>query len=120
MNECTMSSGRLILFFLFLLLASSCRKEAKPCNTNAPERDFPWLEAHIDSIDRTPCIIEAHVFEYRGNHSIYVRGCSELDESSYLFDCSGTIMCEFNVFGGVNTCTDFDDKSDYIGQIYPD
>jgi len=109
----------LLLSMLIFLVLSSCQKETKPCNTNDPVRDFDWLEAHIDSIDREPCIIEAHIFEYRGNQTIYVRGCSELDESSYLFDCSGALMCEFNAFGSVNTCPDFDDESEYGGQVYP-
>jgi|GEM_PF-3964507 len=114
-----MNFGKLLSCFLIVLAVSSCRKTKEPCNSKNPAEDFPWLVTHLDSIDVDPCNIEAHVFDYRGNHSVYVRGCSELDESSFLFDCSGTVMCEFNIFGNINTCTDFENASEYVGQVYP-
>ncbi len=110
----------LISCFSILSVVYSCKKPLDPCNTENPSTDFPWLQTHIDSIDRTPCKIEAHMFTYEGAQTIYVIGCNELNEASLLFDCSGTILCEFRTSAGINTCSDFDSASEYIGQIYPE
>jgi len=109
----------IFLIPLIITVAFSCRKSVDPCNTNNPAKDFPWLEMHLDSIEREPCNIEVHIFEYRGNHAVYAIGCSALDESSLLFDCTGSLLCEFNISLGVNTCPDFDGNNEYIGQVYP-
>lgn len=110
----------LLLCSLILIAFYSCQKTEEPCNTNNPAVDFPWLQMHLDTIDREPCNIEAHIFRYGGNQVIYVIGCSDLDESSLVFDCSGSVICEFRVNAGINTCPDFDSTNEYVGQIYPD
>lgn len=111
----------LLLFFsLMLITVYSCKKTEEPCNTANPATDFAWLQMHLDTIDREPCNIEAHMFQYGGNQVIYVIGCSDLNESSLLFDCSGSVLCEFRVSAGINTCPDFDSNNEYLGQVYPE
>jgi len=117
-----MRVGKLIalsICFLIIIATYSCRKAEDPCSTNNPAQDFPWLQSHLDSIDREPCNIEVHIFKYDGEHTVYVIGCSDLGEPSLLFDCSGTQLCEFNEGVGVNTCPDFVSTNEYVGQVYP-
>jgi hypothetical protein len=104
---------------LLLMVVASCREDKKDavlepgqnyCHTQNPLEDLNWLKELKDSFEISEKATGAQIigYEYQGNDVFLINSCVGCaDEMWQVYDCSGSVICQFGGIAGLDTCPGF-------------
>jgi hypothetical protein len=98
------------LFFLIAWLACTPKKEIYGgCNHKNPIEDLEWLKQSISNMQLSGGVKGYVVmYTYNGSQVFLINNCLSCPDALVrVFDCSGSAICEFGGYAGVNSCPDF-------------
>jgi PBP1b-binding outer membrane lipoprotein LpoB len=107
-----------IFIIISIVLLTSCSETKElittTCNTNNPLEDLTWLYEIKTNFDKSASASKKQIIQYTyKNETVFMidicNGCS--DNLTAVYNCEGTVICEFGGIAGVNTCPDFDEKA---------
>ncbi|HPE55858.1 MAG TPA: hypothetical protein P5514_08440 [Bacteroidales bacterium] len=112
-----MKITHILPFIFILIIGNACTnnteeklKPANYCGTQNPLDDLDWLKEIKTTMEMTANAIGGQIiaWKYKGETVFWVDDCYSCDDKLiFIYDCSGTKICEFGGIGGWDTCGDF-------------
>jgi hypothetical protein len=105
---------KLKYLFLILILCISCSDNSAiimVCNTNNPLEELVWLKEIKTGFEQSASVSKKKIIQYTyQNKSVFLIDiCNDCaDNLTAVYNCNGTLICEFGGIAGINTCPDFD------------
>ncbi|WP_397444763.1 DUF6970 domain-containing protein [Polaribacter sp. R77954] len=106
---------KISFIFLAVFFIVSCASNNpvlnQTCKVDLPIEDLIWLKAIKENFEKSVSLVKKEIilYEYNNAHVFLIDDCNNCaDNLSRLYNCEGTIICEFGGIAGVNTCADFE------------
>jgi hypothetical protein len=108
-----------IINICLLSLFMSCSEKANDvklipikstCGYEYPLKDLEWLNTMKTVFEQNAGAPGAQIigYNYNGNDVFLINDCYNCaDEMWQVYNCSGTVICQFGGIAGMNTCPDF-------------
>jgi len=106
-----MKSGFCFLILVVLVSCSDNSDKITACTINNPLEELGWLKEIKTGFEQSVYLSKKKIihFTYQKKSVFLVDICNDCaDNLTTVYNCSGTIICEFGGIAGVNTCPDFD------------
>lgn len=103
-----------IIIVCFLISCSSNQETISNCNVDNPLENLTWLKKIKENLEKSATAWKSSITQYTyKNEAVFlVEPCKDCpDGMTSVYNCSGTIICEFGGIAGVNTCPDFSKKA---------
>ena len=96
----------LILLFVFLTTCSQKKHNENPWVNVCP--DLSWLESIQSSIVNSGNKGTIYLAHYKEERVFEINPCTNCsDMMTTVYDCDGSVTCEFGGLAGLNTCPDY-------------
>ena len=100
----------IVLIFAILSMYSCENNTPNICDVENPLEELTFLKEAKNTIDRIDCAGKSTIVQYTYNSQIVflVDICNQIaDGQTFVYNCSGEVVCEFGGIAGINTCPDF-------------
>lgn len=99
---------------LLIIVAFSCNDNndiSLTCGVENPLEELSFLKNAKDNIDQIDCGGESSINQYTFNSEVVfeIIICNQIvDGQTFVYNCSGEVICTFGGIAGENTCPDFE------------
>ena len=102
------------LFLLFMVVYfTSCdsnQVDEKVCEVDNPLENLTWLKEIRVGFELSSFYVKRKIlqYDYKNETVFFIDSCNGCaDNLTIVYNCEGSIICEFGGIGGLNTCADF-------------
>jgi hypothetical protein len=110
-----MKTLKLIITSSIILFFFSCSKNnVSQCDSDNPLEDIGWLKEKKLYLEINMGIAGWQIirYKYKGEYVFWIDPCFQCaDRVISVYDCSGSVICEFGGNDGRNTCLDFETQA---------